>query len=328
VGVGSAVVNAGFDKVQIERSWNVDRSPKRTLAFPGARDAIFSPDGAEVWGANARAFTRWGPNGPVELSFYARKNEGVAAFTRNKQFIVTFRGDKDDRVLVRTLPDGGEHAAVNMRPNETRFWTVAPDASWLALVEPKPNKRVRVLDGATGNERFLRDFDESVGCVAASPDGRVLAIGLNDLGRGANNKIVFLDATTGERLSALPTQKKALTALAFSDDGRLLAVGFNGVIQLWDVRTRELLRSITGFERALTCLAFAPDGMRLAAGTQDGHVWLWRTDTRQQTQLIEAGGRAVRSIAFHPSGKQLVTVATGAPITVWDVNEALPPELQ
>ena len=326
VGVGSAVVNAGFDKVHIEQSWNVDRVARRTLTapVPGYRDAIFSPDGSEVWTANGRAFTRWTPTGPVELSFYARRLEGQAAFARNKQLLITFRGEKDDRVLVRTLPDGGEHAAINVRPNEARLWTAAPDASWLALVEPKPSKRVRIFDGGTGNERFVREFDENVGCIAASPDSRVLAIGLNDPSRNPNNKIALLDAATGDRLSVLSTHKKPLTALAYSDNGRLLAVGFNGVIQLWDVRNRELLRSITGFERVLTCLAFSPDGKRLAAGTPDGHVWLWHTETAQQTQLIETGGRVVRSIAFHPTGTQLVTVANGAPVAVWDVNEALP----
>ena len=119
-------------------------------------------------------------------------------FSRDKRFLAGFRGEKDDRVLVRTLPDGGEHAAVNLRPNETRFWTVAPDASWLALVEPKPSKRVRVLDGGTGNERFHRDFEDAVACIATSPDAKVLAVGLNDVGRGANNKIVLLDASRND----------------------------------------------------------------------------------------------------------------------------------
>ncbi|AMV26355.1 WD domain, G-beta repeat [Gemmata sp. SH-PL17] len=324
VGVGSALVNAGFDKVHIEKSWNVDRSPKKTFAVPGHRDVIFSPDGSEIWAANGRMFTRWTETGPVELSFYAKKLEGAAAFTRNKRLLVAFRGEKDDRVLVRTLPDGGEHAAINVRPNEARLWTAAPDASWLALVEPRPSKRLRVFDGATGDERFARDFDENVGGIAASPDARVLAVGLIEPGRSANNKVALLDATTGERFAALATPKKPITALAYSDDGWLLAVGFNGIIQLWDVRNRELLRSITGFERALTCLAFSPNGKRLAAGTPDGHVWLWNTETAQQTQLIETGGRGVRSIAFHPTGKELITVAPGTPVAVWDVNETFP----
>ena len=327
---GSAVVHAGIDRMDIERSFVVDRTPKRTLAAPGTRDAIFSPDGSEVWVATPKSFGRWSQTGALaEVGFFPRKgNDGVAAFTRNKQLLLTFR---DDRVLLRTLPDGGEHAAINARPAESRFWTVAPDASWLAVVDPKPNqKRVRVFDGATGDERFVRDLDDVITCVAATPDGKSLAVGGVATGRGVSNKVVLLDAFKGDRLFAFSVMKKPPTAMMFSPDGRLLAVGFNGTIQLWDVQTRELVRSITGFERVIGCLAFSPEGKRLAAGTPDGHVWVWDTATGRQSQLIEAGGRGVRSIAFSPNGRQLVTVANTSPVAVWDVTDPASPaaELQ
>jgi ferric-dicitrate binding protein FerR (iron transport regulator) len=325
---GAVVVRAGSDKVDIER-WVTDRVPKRVLAAPGTRDAIFSPGGAEVWVATARAFGQWTSDGGLkEIGFLSPRkgNEGVAQFTRDKRFLITFRGERDDSVLVRTLPDGGEHAAINARLTDPRSWTVAPEASWLATVDPKPNnKLVRVLDGRAGNERFTCDFDDPVTCLAASPDARSLAVAVYATARGASPKVALLDANTGERLFALPLQlKRPPTALSFSADGRVLAIGFNGTVQLWDVRIRDLARSITGFERPVTCLAFAPDGKRIAAGTPDGHVWVWDVATGRQTQLIETGGRMVRSIAFSPSGKQLVTVANNSPVALWDVTDPLP----
>jgi hypothetical protein len=327
---GSAVVHAGVDRLDMERSPSADRTPKRVLAFQGYRDAVFSPDGAEVWVATARAFARWTPNGGLtETGFYPRKNEGVAAFTRDRRFLLTFRGERDDRVLVRTLPDGGEHAAINARPTDPRLWAVAADASWLAVIDPRPNnRRVRVFDGAAGDERFVREFDDQLTCVAGTPDGKGLVVAVHATGRGASNRVVALDALTSDRLYALPVLKRPVTAMTYSADGRLLAVGFNGIVQLWDVRTLELVRTVTGFERVLTCLAFAPDGRRLAAGTQDGHVWVWDVETGRQTQLIEAGSRGVRAVAFSPNGKQLVTVANTAPVAVWDVADPPAGEVQ
>ncbi|MDY3552817.1 hypothetical protein R5W24_001906 [Gemmata sp. JC717] len=322
VGVGSALVTAGLDRVHIEGSRAVDRVPARTLAFPGARDVTYSLDGAEVWVGSARAFTRWGA-ATTESSYYARRTDGFAGFTRDRKHLVTFRGDREDRVLIRSLPDGGELAAVDARIGDSRFWAVAPNASWFAVVDsPKPYKCVRLLDVATGEERFQLNVAENIACIASSPDGRALAVGLIDLARGGSNKVLLLDTASGARLLSLPIQKRPPTALAYSDDGQLLAVGFNGVIQVWDVSSRELLRTITGFERAVVCLAFSPDANRIAAGTPDGSVWVWQRASGQQTQLIESGGRGVRTVAFSPNGKHLATVANGAPVAVWDVKLA------
>lgn len=320
---GAAVVQPGFDRMDIERSL-ADRTPKRVLAAPGTRDAIFSPDGTEVWVATARAFGRWSATGGLtDIGFFPRKgNEGVAAFSRDRKYLLTFRAEKDDRVLIRTLPDGGEHASVNARPVDPRLWTLAPDASWMAVADPRPNnKRVRVFDAATGDERFLREFDDQITALASAPDATQLAAAVHTTVRGVSNKVVVIDALTSDRLYALSVLKRPVTAMTFSADGGTLAVGYNGAIQLWNTRNLELTRSIAGFERPLTCLCFSPDGKRLAAGTPDGHVWVWDVATGRQTQLIEVGGRGVRSVAFSLNSKQLVTVAAQAVVAVWDVAD-------
>ena len=133
--------------------------------------------------------------------------------------------------------------------------------------------------------------------------------------------VAVYDVQSGNRLYALSGLKRQATAMTFSPDGRTLAVGYNGLVQLCDMRMWEPVRSIAGFERPLTCLSYSPDGKRLAGGTQDGHVWVWDVGSGRQTQLIEVGGRMVRSIAFSPNGKQLVTVAAQASVAVWDVAE-------
>lgn len=319
---GAAMQQTGFDRMDIIRSGAAERTPKYVLAAPGARDAVFSPDGSEVWVASARALGRWSPSGALVETGFRRGPEGVAAFSRDRRFLLTFRGEKDDRVLIRTVPDGGELASVNARPADPRFWALAPDGSWLAVVDPRPNnKRVRVRDVATDEERFLREFDDQITALAASPDAKQLAVAVHTTVRGVSNKIVVLDAHSSDRLFSLSVLKKPATAMAFSPDGGTLAVAYNGAVQLWDVRGLELVRTITGFERPLTCLCFAPDGKRLAGGTPDGHVWVWNTESGRQTQLIEVGGRGVRSVCFSPDGKQLVTAA--AQVAVWDVTDPI-----
>lgn len=332
---GAAVVRAGFESVLLEPAVRVDRTAARTLKFPNPRDAIFSPDGSEVWVASPRQFTRWTRDGgTAETIFHPRKGSAgpVAVFTRDRStLIATAILNKDDktsraeRVVLRDLPRGEDWRELDIKLPEPRFWTAGPAAAWLALVEPRPNhKHIRVLDGHTGMERFTRDFEANVACLTGSRDGRVLAVGLTEAGRGANNKVVLLDSATGERLSTLPTQKRGAAALAFAADGRYLAVAFHGLVQVWDVQTRELVRSITGFERVITCLTFNPSGNVLAAGTQDGQVWLWAAATGKPIQLIEVGGRGVRVIAFSPDERRLVAIANTAPVGLWEVAEITP----
>jgi WD40 repeat protein len=319
---GGAFFQADLAKVVTESGLRIDRKPTRTLPFPGPQDAVFSENGRDVWVASARQFTLWTRDGgTADKLFPPRKGFDRAVFTRDRAALV-FLNPKEEKVLVRDLPGDEERGVIDLKLPESRLWTVAPDAAWFAVAEPKPNhKRLRVVDGRTGAERYAREFEEPIGCLAATPDGNGLAVGLADVGRGLNGKVLLLDAAIGDRLVALPTQKRGQMSLAFSADGRHLAVGFNGLVQVWDTRTRELVRSITGFERVPTCLAFSADGKTLAAGTQDGQVWVWSAATGRPRQLIEVGTRGVRSVAFDRDGKRLVTVASNAPIALWDVAE-------
>jgi WD40 repeat protein len=229
--------------------------------------------------------------------------------------------DREDRVFVRDLPSGNDRGQVPVRVTHPQFLCVAPDASWVATAGgQKPNnRRVRVWDVATGRERFAFDLVSSVTCLSASPDGRRLAVGVFDMGKESANLIAVFDVTTGERSFELPTRRKPITTLVYSADGKHLAAGFNGAVQMWDVPGRKLVRTLEGFERTVTRLAFDTNSKLLSAGMGDGQVWVWATATGRRTQVIETGTRGVRSLAFSPDGKLLVTATNKAPVAVWEV---------
>ncbi|MFE2066016.1 WD40 repeat domain-containing protein [Streptomyces sp. NPDC059467] len=85
-----------------------------------------------------------------------------------------------------------------------------------------------------------------------------------------------------------------MTALAFSPDGRTLAVGgAAGSLQLWDVATQQPLGGLlTTPGEAVDSLAFGPDGTTVYAGS--AHVPLQRYDIdsghAESTVCARAGG--------------------------------------
>jgi WD40 repeat protein len=98
-----------------------------------------------------------------------------------------------------------------------------------------------VWDTATGKQRLVLDGDVSGRCLALSPDGKLVAVGLGD------GKVQLADLGTGRTLRTFGSHDPYVGAVAFSADGRILACANGakrfwdndapGVITLWDVAT-------------------------------------------------------------------------------------------
>ncbi|MBL1110432.1 helix-turn-helix domain-containing protein [Streptomyces sp. 5-8] len=159
-------------------------------------------------------------------------------------------------------------------------------------------KRVRVLPGVGGDLLALR------------PDGRLLVT--------SSGQVV--DLPSG-RITRRVLSQDTIRALAFSDDGKHLAVGdAAGRVTVWDdrVRRRTFFAATRGgiaeSTRAVSALAFSPDGRTLAAGSRDT-IQLWDTASPQQYGFSLPGtGDAPLSMAFTPNGGKLSTAGSLTPL--------------
>lgn len=103
---------------------------------------------------------------------------------------------------------------------------------------------------------------------------RVLALGGSWVASGAELVVRVWRTDTGAPASEIPVADGA-TALAFSADATLLAVGDGGGnILLTAPEAQSPLRALRG-QAGVTALTFAPGGQRLAAGDQDGGIYLF-----------------------------------------------------
>ncbi len=117
----------------------------------------------------------------------------------------------------------------------------------------------------------------------------------------------------------------AAAALAFSDDGKLLAVGQFGKVVLWDVAAGKVLRTLTEVAGHVHALQFSPDGKLLAAGGgvpgRMGEVKLFNTADWSTAQTLKEHLDVVFDLSFSKDGARLLTAGLDKTARVWTVAE-------
>jgi WD40 repeat protein/serine/threonine protein kinase len=223
--------------------------------------------------------------------------------------------DKDGSVRVWDLEKGKLQETV---PDAAaRFEDVAALSADGTLVADRagPAKGwLRIIDWRTNKEVATVRHNWTLGAVAFSPDGKLLAytdvrgwVFRRDLAR-RQNITPRLQADAGR-----------VAQLAFSADGHTLAAaGMDGVLTAWSLEHGEPLSRFKEHTGAVTFLGFSADGNLLASGSAEGAVRLRRlSDTQQGEQWTES--YPINGLAYAPSGKVLA-VASGQAVLLRDAE--------
>ena len=158
-----------------------------------------------------------------------------------------------------------------------------------------------------------------------SPDGKKLVSGT------MGGKVQMWDAETGVELAPflagqeLPDDfnvkyEDPITALAFSSNGALLAVGSEEKIRLLGSSQQPRLKDGTYGTQSL---AFSPDDTILLAGLRNGGIELWDLATGEKITTLNGHTQPVETLVFSPDGKTLVSTGQDGTILVWDWEEAI-----
>lgn len=244
-------------------------------------------------------------------------------------------------------PDG--LAIVSSRDRDTRLWDLATGEFKTQLEDTAGTYNiVYTPDGTTlygGNRSELRLWDPNTGKIEMrlglqsssyrplpvfSPDGQTIATaGGNDYTvrlwdpqtgqlkdtRKGDPKYVKMIRVSDDVPKLVDYATKRVDAIAFSPDGRILAVSSDNEIVFWDSNTGEHKATLTG-TGSFYNLLFSPDGRTLAAESyatrSESGIYLWNIDTtdiRKSTlrHAITGHNRETNSVTFSPEGKTLAT---------------------
>jgi WD40 repeat protein len=228
---------------------------------------------------------------------------------------------------LRELPEPGQGlmrfspAGVLFSPTGDRLISAATDGT------------IRIRDGVTGKELATLEGTLTAAVdrgksgrisssrppsqVALSPDGKVIAAPFGD-------GVGIWDAGTGKRLRTLSHGgSDALIRLAFSHDGRRLALGTAGStvreprLRVWDAETGREVWSATDHKDNVSAVAFSADGRWLASGSLDGAIKLWDPAKGQVLRTLEGHAGQVKALAFSPDSGRLASAGTEDLVKVW-----------
>jgi WD40 repeat protein len=190
----------------------------------------------------------------------------------------------------------GRQTAMIQAAYPVKTLAFAPDGSRLAIGgggggASEPTVRlVLAPSGAPSLALKAPTFvQESVNDIAFAPDGnRLITAG----GYTFISRVRVWDARSGRLIATLPGHNSAVSAVAVSPDGRLIASGsFDNTVRLWDARNYQPLFTMRRPEKAPLGLAFSHDGNQLFTTYHDGTLRVWQTGTAFPPEAVELVAR-------------------------------------
>jgi len=207
-------------------------------------------------------------------------------------------------------PDG-KILASGTNAGEIRLWNVATGEEFVPI---RYNSYYEYWDPNLNCNQVNINF---VNSVAFSPNGRILASGMQD------STIWFYDMENGSPPRQLVGGRVSVQSIVFSSDGSLLASGHSdGTVKLWDVSSRQLVNTLG--ERSgssVFSVAFSPKNNLLASGGTDDTIKIWDLVSRQLIRTLKEHSTWVFNVAFSPDGLLLISADRNGNIFFWGIPQ-------
>jgi WD40 repeat protein len=312
---GTRLASASGDGIRVWDSATGNLMYAFSLSSKWAQQVAFSPDG-QLLAASAGADDEGG-NSYIEVR-NATTGAKIHSITLDWNNATPLAITPDGRLLSSGgAGEDGEyvsaktwelHTGRELKTLPALFGSFSPDGRWGASLEYRQGTHVNLWDIAAG--RRVRTIDMpgfQASRVAFTPDGsRILAAGQN------GSEIKFFEVATSKQVQSLPIAAGA-GVIAFSGDGKWLAVPSGSSVAIWDLVAGRELQTLAG-QLAAQDLAFSPDGKLLITAGEALGVW-----DVASGKLIRTVPGAAQSLILSKDGRWLAANPKGN-LEIWDTK--------
>jgi hypothetical protein len=183
---------------------------------------------------------------------------------------------------------------------------------------------VAVLDGVRDPKvmvKQLLDSDDSVLCLALTPDGKHLAAG------GCDRTVRVWDLSGGVANAKLEHSVENhadwVLGVALSADGKLLfTASRDKTAKVWDLAAKESVLTFPDHQNTVWGVAPRPDGKAGYSCGADNQVRSWNaTGDGKQLKVIGGHGGEVYRLVTHPKLPLMVSCSADKTVKVWDAEK-------
>ncbi len=220
--------------------------------------------------------------------------------------------ENHNEVYLYDVATGNESAVLRGHSAPATSVAYRPDGQQVATASN--DQTIRLWDSATGQQTGLLKADGAAHLdrdplVAYNSDGsRIASYGIYSADDGGVTSRLW-NTITGKEIAVLAKWQENIHPLAFSPDGKRVAVGSREFVHLCDAVTGRQLAVLGPHAKAVWHLAYSLDGKRLASAGAEGDnaIHLWDGESGKEVAVLGGHTANVGQLLFSPDGSRLVS---------------------